>query len=252
MTKRFENKVAFITGAGSGIGRETALLLAQEGGKIMVTDINEEGGAETVKMVEDKGGRARFLKVNVADYQEVKTAIAETITHFGRLDIGVNNAGIGGDWEHIAGYSHEAWDKVIAVNQTGVFYCMQEELKHMFAQRSGAIINVSSMAGMRALPRSSAYVASKHAVNGLTRTAALEYARFNIRVNAVCPVFTRTPIFEQMFAHDERLEGQLVKGIPMGRYGKPEEIAQAIAWLASDDASLTTGLCMPIDGGQSA
>ena len=250
--KQLEGKTALITGSGSGIGRSTALLMAKEGARIMVSDINEEGGQETVKMIVDSGGEAAFVKANVANAEEVKNLVAQTVQIFGRLDIAVNNAGIGGPFVPTSKYQDADWDKVIAVNQTGVFYCMREELKYMEQQGSGSIVNIASIAGLKALSNSIAYVASKHAVIGMSKTAAVEYAKMNIRVNAVCPVFTRSPLFDQMFDFGPGYEEKLKRNIPLRRYGQPEDIANAILWLSTDASSFVTGLALPVDGGMMA
>jgi NAD(P)-dependent dehydrogenase (short-subunit alcohol dehydrogenase family) len=250
--KQLEGKTALITGSGSGIGRSTALLMAKEGARIMVSDINEEGGQETVKMIVDSGGEAAFVKANVADAEEVKNLVAQTVQVFGSLDIAVNNAGIGGPFVPTSKYQDADWDKVIAVNQTGVFYCMREELKYMEQQGSGSIVNIASIAGLKALSNSIAYVASKHAVIGMSKTAAVEYAKMNIRVNAVCPVFTRSPLFDQMFDFGPGYEEKLKRNIPLRRYGQPEDIANAILWLSTDASSFVTGLALPVDGGMMA
>lgn len=250
----FKEKIVLITGAASGIGRATALLFADKGATIMVSDVNEAGGAETVQMIEAKGQKAAFCYADVADATSVKNMIHQTIETFGQLDIAINNAGIAGDEMKMTHeYSVEEYHRVIAINQTGVFYCMQEELRYMHERQSGCIINVASIAGLRAQPLASAYVASKHAVNGFTKVAALEYARFNIRVNAVCPVFTITPMVkESIFAKHPDYEKKLVRGIPMRRYGQPEDIANAIVWLCADETGYITGHCLPVDGGMMA
>ena len=250
----FQDKVALITGAGSGIGRETALAFAKEGAKLVVADINEKGGQESVELLREMGAEAIFLNVNVADFDAVKSMVQNTVDHFGKLDIAINNAGIGGKPGRTVESSLENWDKVMAVNASGVFYCLKAEIEQMLKQGSGAIVNISSIAGLRGLPNSIAYTASKHAVIGMTKTAAMEYARKNIRINAVCPVFTVTNLFQPGF-YDEISPGlseKLRKTIPIKRFGKPEEIAQAILWLCSDRASFVTGHAMPVDGGQTA
>jgi len=250
----FKDKVVVITGAGSGIGRVTARAFAKEGGIVVVSDISEKGGAETVQQITQDGGQAAFIKANVADYEEVKQLIEQTVAKFGRLDIAINNAGIGGLPARTTDHSLETWDKVMAINSTGVFYCMKEEIKQMLAQGSGVIVNTSSIAGLRGLPNNIAYVASKHAVVGMTKTAAMEYARNNIRINAICPVFTVTPLFdpEVMDKISKGLPDKLKKGIPMKRFADPSEMANTILWLCSDKASFVTGHAMPVDGGLTA
>lgn len=246
------DKVALITGASSGIGRATALRFAQAGAKVVVSDVNVDGGEETVQLIDQDGGEAIFVQADVADASSVAQMVEKALAHFGRLDIGVNNAGIGGTWAKTADYPQENWHQVLAVNLTGVFYCMQAELKPMLSQGGGAIINTASVAGLRALDNAPAYTASKHGVIGLTRTAAREYARSNIRINAVCPVFTRTPLFDDTLLVRDDLEERFRRMIPMQRYGQPEDIAEAILWLASDTSGFVTGQALTLDGGLTA
>ncbi|MFN8354139.1 MAG: glucose 1-dehydrogenase [Spirosomataceae bacterium] len=248
----FNNKVALITGAGSGLGRSSAVLFAQQGAKVVVSDINVDGGEETVRMIQGAGGEAIFIKADVAVEAEVNALIQQTIETYGRLDAAVNNAGIGGMWNPTHTYPTHNFEKVFAVNTTGVFLCMRAELQVMLKQGSGAIVNVSSVAGLNGFPNNIAYSASKHAVVGLTRTAALEYAKKGIRINAVNPVFTITPMVTSMFEVIGDLKDKLEQSIPMRRYGQPHEIAEAIVWLCSDAASFITGHCLPIDGGMTA
>ena len=250
----FKDKIILITGAGSGIGRVTAHAFAKEGGTVIVADINEKGGAETVQQIEALGGKAMFIKNNVADYEDVVKMHQTIIDKFGQLDVAINNAGIGG----IPARTHESsiknWDQVMAVNATGVFYCMKVQIEQMLKQGSGAIVNTASIAGLRGLPNNLAYVASKHAVVGMTKTAAMEYARNKIRINAICPVFTVTPLFdpEVMEKISAGLSSKLKKGIPMKRFADPIEMANTILWLCSDKASFVTGHAMPVDGGLTA
>lgn len=248
----FKDKSVLITGAGSGIGKAAALAFAEAGAKIAVSDINEEGGRGTVEEIRRAGGTAFFKKCNVANYRAVVELVDETVSQFGRLDIALNNAGIGGNRIPTSNYDISEWDQVIAINQTGVFYCMREELKIMSKQGSGCIVNVSSIAGMRALPMTIAYTASKHAVIGMTKTAALEYARYGIRVNAVCPVFTETPMVAALVGEQKDLADKLVKTIPMRRFGQVEDIVNGIFWLCDEKSSFVTGQSLAIDGGQTA
>ncbi|NRB51454.1 MAG: glucose 1-dehydrogenase [Saprospiraceae bacterium] len=248
----FKDKSVLITGAGSGIGKATALAFAAAGAKVAVSDINEEGGRATVEEIKKGGGTAFFKRCNVANYRAVVELVHETVSQFGSLDIALNNAGIGGNRVPTSNYDISEWDQVISINQTGVFYCMREELKIMSKQGSGCIVNVSSIAGMRALPMTIAYTASKHAVIGMTKTAALEYARYGIRVNAVCPVFTETPMVEALVGEQKDLAEKLVKTIPMRRFGQVEDIVNAIFWLCDEKSSFVTGQSLAIDGGQTA
>ena len=250
----FEGKIALITGAGSGIGRVTAQAFAKEGATVVVSDINEQGGTETVESITETGGKAIFVKTNVAVFEEVEQLINTIVEQFGRLDIAINNAGIGGIPARTIDMSLESWDKVMAVNATGVFYCMKLEIKQMLAQGGGVIVNTASIAGLRGLPNNLAYVASKHAVVGMTKTAAMEYARNNIRVNALCPVFTVTPLFnpEVMDKMSAGLSDKLKSNVPMKRFADPIEMANTTLWLCSDKASFVTGHAMPVDGGLTA
>ena len=247
---QFKNKTVVITGSGSGIGRSTALLFAEKGANVVVSDINEKGGNETIDLIKKNNGSAIFIKCNVAKYDEVQNLMNKTVEQFGSIDTAVNNAGIGGKaLAKTAVHPFDDWDDVIAVNQTGVFYCLKLEIQQMLKQGSGCIINISSIAGLKGLPNNLSYVASKHAVIGMTKTAALEYAKNNIRVNAVCPVFTHSALFQQLLDAKEGLEEKLLRSIPMQRFGQPEEIGEAILWLSSDKAKFITGHALPVDGG---
>lgn len=249
----FENKVILITGAGSGIGRAAALLYAQHGGTIVVSDIDPNGGAETVDMILANGGEASFIHCNVADYADVQQLVETAVERYGKIDVAVNNAGIGGaSWNKTAEHTLDDWDNIIAVNQTGVFYCMKLELQQMSGQGFGSIINIASIAGLRGLPNNLAYVASKHAVVGMTKTAAMEYAKRNIRVNAVCPVFTVTNLFDPDKIPVEGLGDKLRNTIPMKRWAKVEEMAESILWLSSEKAGFITGHSLAVDGGITA
>lgn len=248
---RFENKVALITGAASGIGKAAAESFAHEGAKVVLSDRNVELGEATTAAIKAKGYTAIFVAADVSNYEDVKRLIDRTVEEFGRIDIAINNAGIGGALAPTSHVEQADWDKVIAVNQTGVFYCLKEELRVMGEQRSGSIVNIASIAGLRGLPNQIAYVASKHAVVGMTKTSALEYARHGIRVNAVCPVFTHTPLVEQLLSARSDMEEKLLKTIPLRRFGEVEDIVNAINWLSNDASNFVTGMIMNIDGGQS-
>ncbi len=254
MAGDMEGKVALITGAGSGIGREAALVFAREGAKVMVADINEKGGEETVGLVKQMGGDARFVRCNVAKGPEVEAMVKATVSAYGRLDAAFNNAGVEGDTRAtIISCTEENFDLNIAVNLKGVWWCMKYEIEQFLRQDSpGAIVNTSSLAGIVGVPRGNAYVAAKHGVIGLTKTGALEYARKNIRVNAVCPGAIETPMLDRIAGGTEKGYEAMRRMEPVGRLGKPSEIAEAAMWLCSDRASFVTGLAMSVDGGSFA
>ncbi len=247
---RFQNKVVLITGAASGIGKATAQAFAKEGAKIVLSDLQEELGEKVTAELIQQGHEAIFIKTDVSKHEDVKHLIDRTIEQYNTLDIAINNAGIGGALAITRDVDPADWDRVIAVNQTGVFYCMKEEFRIMQEQRKGCVVNISSVAGLRGLPNQLAYVASKHAVIGMTKTAALEYARHGVRVNVVCPVFTHTPLVEQLLETREDMEAKLLKTIPLRRFGEVEDIVNAIHWLCDDASSFITGMTMSIDGGQ--
>ena len=248
----FKNKVVLITGAGSGIGKTAAIAYADLGAKVVVSDINVENGNQTNQFIHENGGSSIFVEADVSKQDQVKNLIKSATTTFGGLDIAINNAGIGAPRSRTPDVKEEHWDKVIAVNQTGTFYCMQEELKVMAEKGHGNIVNIASIAGLRGLPMQIAYTASKHAVVGMTKAAALEYTRQPIRINAICPVFTKSPLLDQLIKSQEDIETKLIRTIPMRRFGKASEIVNAILWISSDQASFVTGLAFPIDGGQLA
>jgi NAD(P)-dependent dehydrogenase (short-subunit alcohol dehydrogenase family) len=246
MAGRVSGKVALITGGGSGIGRATAIVFGREGAKVVVADYNRAGGEETVRMIKNAGGEASFIEANV----QVEAMVAKTIETYGRLDCAFNNAGIEGEMGgNLAECSEENWGRIIAINLTGVFLCMKYEIPQMLKHGGGSIVNTASAAGLIGLPGGTAYVASKHGVAGLTKSAALEYAKSGIRINAVCPGFIRTAMVERVIDGGSISEDAMVAAEPIGRIGKPEEIANVVLFLCSDDASFVTGLPMPVDGG---
>lgn len=253
INKDFEGQVFIVTGAASGIGRATALLCAQRGAKVIVSDVQVEAGEKTVDLIRFENGEAEFVLCDVANYESVMHLFASCLQHYGRLDAIVNNAGIGGDLEFMHRYSHDSYHDIIAINQTGVFYCMQEALKIFLAQKEGgAIVNTSSVAGVGAAPRMSAYAASKHAVIGMTRSAATEYGKYKIRVNAVCPTVIDTPMGQGYVEGNEAIIEMIKASIPMKRFGLAEEVAQTIAWLCSKESSFVTGMALRVDGGMKA
>ena len=252
MTLKFEGKVSLVTGGGSGIGRATALAFAREGAKVIVADVSEQGGKETVQMIEQAGGDAIFIKTDVSDGTEVMEMVNKAIEVYSRIDCAVNNAGVEGMLVNISDYPEEMWNRVIGVNLTGVWLCMKYEIPQMLKQGGGVIINMASIFGLVGLANASAYIASKHGVVGLTKAAALEYSAKGIRVNAVCPGFIETPmLMERSLKAGENPEvyQQIVSVHPIGRLGKPEEIAETVLWLCSDGASFVTGHSMVADGG---
>jgi len=251
MSGQLNGKVALITGGASGIGRATALTFAREGAKLIIADMNEDGGQQTVHMIAEHGGEATFVQVDVSRATEVEAMISKTVQTYGRLDCAHNNAGIGSRPRVLLHeLSEESWERVISINLKGVWLCMKYEIIQMCTQGGGAIVNTASIMGLvGSWSRSGVYNASKHGVVGLTKTAALEYAKSGIRVNAVCPGYIRTPLIEEALASNPEMEAQIVARHPVGRMGRPEEIAEAVMWLCSDAASFVTGHTMTVDGG---
>jgi NAD(P)-dependent dehydrogenase (short-subunit alcohol dehydrogenase family) len=251
MAGRFEGKVALVTGAGSGIGKACAAAFARKGAKVVVSDMVAKGGEETAQSIREAGGEAIFVRCDVSLSTDVAAMVEATIRSFGRLDCACNNAGIGGAQAPTAEYPEEIWAKVLAVNLTGVWLCMKYEIPRLLAGgRGGAIVNMSSILGTVGFENSSAYVASKHGIIGLSKAAALEYATLGIRVNAVCPGFIQTPILEEAGIREGTARFAAVSAFhPVGRMGTPEEIAESVLWLCSDGASFVTGHALLVDGG---
>lgn len=244
------NKVALITGAASGIGRATALAFARKGARVVVADVMEDAGTETVRMIEQTGAEAIFVRTDVSNESDVKHLIERTVETFGRLDYAFNNAGIEGVQAKTAELSIEDWNRVIGINLTGVWLCMRYQIPQMLKQGGGVILNNASILGHVGFANASAYVASKHAVLGLTKTAAIEYATQGIRVNAICPAFIETPMLERGgLTTDPEVYAMIANLHPMKRLGTAEEIANAAIWLFSDEASFVTGHAMLVDGG---
>jgi NAD(P)-dependent dehydrogenase (short-subunit alcohol dehydrogenase family) len=249
--KQFDQKVVFVTGAGSGIGRAAALAFAREGANVAVADIDEAGGAETVAEISATGGKARFFKVDTTSAASVENLVRQIVDAWGRLDIAINNAGIGGAIRPICETDEETFDRIIAVNLKGVWLCMKYAIAQMLKQGGGVVINVGSALGITVIPGSSPYNASKFGVAGLTKTGAVEYGAENIRINAICPGMIRTPAVNK---HPDLpdLEKAFVPLHPIGRLGSVEEVADCMLWLASDKASFVHGALISVDGGWTA
>ncbi len=244
-------KTALVTGGASGIGRATALTMAREGARVAVSDLSEESAASTVALINQAGGQAIAIGGDVAKEADVQAMVARTIAAFGRLDCAFNNAGIsprnvGPTGQRTHEMSQASFDAMLAVNLTGVFLCMKHEIPHMLAQGGGSIVNTASIAGLIGLPSATNYVAAKHGVVGITKTAAMEYAKDNIRVNCVNPGYIKTPMTDPSMA--ERYDALMTK-VPMNRLGTADEIAEAVVWMLSDRASFMTGASHIIDGG---
>lgn len=244
----FKGKVAIVTGASSGIGKSVAQLYAREGAAVALSDINEEMGEKTTEEIRKAGGDAIFVRADVSKPSDCEDMVKATMDKYGRLDFACNNAGIGGDQNPTADYSLEAWDKAIAVNLSGVFYCMKYEIPAMLKNGGGSIINMASILGRVGFAGAVGYVAAKHGVLGLTKTAAIEYAPHGVRVNVVGPGFISTPLIKELEENPD-VNNMLISLHPVGRLGKPEEVAELVIWLSSEKASFITGAYYPVDGG---
>ena len=254
MPGMLDGKSALVTGAGSGIGRATALAFAREGAWVAAADLKLESAQETARLVEAAGGQAVAVEVDVTNDDAVAAMVGAAAKAFGGLDCAFNNAGIApyqvnASGQKIADVAPEAWQRLLDVNLTGVWRCLRHEVAQMRTQGGGAIVNTASVAGLVGLPNSSAYVAGKHGVVGLTRTAAVDHAEDGIRVNAVCPGYIETPMTEDTM---RRRGERIMERVPLARMGKPEEIAEAVVWLCSDRASFVTGAAWTVDGGYTA
>ena len=249
MAESFENKVALVTGGASGIGRATALAFADAGAKVVVADVQVEGGNQTVQLIEQAGGEAHFIKTDVSKADEVQRMVGQTIQTYHRLDIAHNNAGVEPQVAATADITEADWDRVIGINLKGVWLCLKYEIPAMLRQGGGSIVNTSSVVGFLGQPNMACYVACKHAVLGLTRTAALEYAGAGIRVNAVCPAIVATPMLDRFTQGDAEVAAELTADYPLRRPIDPREVAEAVLYLSSGKASYLNGHSLVLDGG---
>ena len=250
-TGRLGGKVAFVTGGASGIGRATALAFARAGASVVVADVSEKGNQETARLIEQEGNRALAVLCDVSRPDDVKAALEQTVNTFGRLDFAFNNAGIEPKKPApTADYDEEEWSRIIDIDLRGVFLCMKYEIPLLLKQGGGAIVNTSSGAGVVGIKGSPAYTAAKHGVIGLTKATALDYAAQKIRVNAVCPGYIATPMMERFTGGTAEGRAKVIAEEPIGRMGRPEEIANAVLWLCSDAAAFTVGHALVVDGGQ--
>jgi NAD(P)-dependent dehydrogenase (short-subunit alcohol dehydrogenase family) len=249
----FADKAVLVTGAAGGIGRATALAFARDGARMLLADLDVRGGEETAGMIRDAGGEARFVRADVSRDEDVRQLVATVVETYGRLDCAFNNAGIEIEQSRLADCDEAVFDRIMSVNLKGTWLCMKHEIAHMLARgEGGAIVNTASVAGLIGAPFQSAYAASKHGVVGLTKTAAIEYGKDRIRVNAVCPAVINTSMMERAVERRPQIERMLPSIHPLGRIGEADEVAAAVVWLASSAASFVTGHQLAVDGGLTA
>jgi NAD(P)-dependent dehydrogenase (short-subunit alcohol dehydrogenase family) len=244
-----EGKVTVVTGAAMGIGRASALVFAREGAAVVVADIDDDGGRETVALVEHAGGQASYIRTDVSKKADVTAMVEHAVDRFGGLDCAHNNAGITAPMAPLAEYPDDGWDRTLAVMLTGVYHCMKAEIPRMLERGGGAIVNTASGVGLVGYPNQAAYTASKHGVLGLTKVAALDYGSRGVRVNAICPGTARTPMVDAAIRDIPGIEDDLQRLHPIGRIGEAAEIAEAAVWLCSPAASFVLGVALPVDGG---
>lgn len=246
--KQFVGKTALVTGAASGIGRGAALAFGRHGANVVLADIAQQAGEAVAAQIRAEHGRAIFIRADVADGRDVEALIATAVKEFGRLDCAFNNAGIEEEHERLADSDEALFDRMMGINVKGVWLCMKHELRQMLAQGGGAIVNTASVAGLMGAPKHAIYAASKHAVVGLTKSAAAEYGKKNIRINSVCPGVIRTPMLERALERDPKWEATLVGLHPIGRLGEVDDVVNAVLWLCSDASGFVTGHQLAVDG----
>lgn len=249
LTYNFSGKVVLVTGGSSGIGQATALAFAQMGAWVAILDANVDGGLNTVRLIEEAGGESIFFKCDVADPESIEKTMSSIVTNMGKIDHAFNNAGIEGESSNTTECTLSNWQRTMDINLRGIWLCMKHEIPIMVKNGGGAIVNCASIAGLVGFQNSPAYTASKHGVIGLTKTAALEFAQKNVRVNAVCPGVIQTPMIDRIARRDPNIYNQLKASEPVGRLGKPDEIASSVLWLCSEQSSFVTGHSLVVDGG---